>query len=404
MLKARITACGLVVVTLLLPVVARSQAPAAVPAGWAALPGWQVFVDKGCITCHQVRGVGDGTVGRDLARLRSNGGLFEVGAAMWNHLPRALAAMRELGVVPPRLTPLEFSDLAAFLFTVRYYDVSGDSAKGAALFTAKSCVECHAVGGSGGSVGPALDGFKRSSSPVLLAAAMWNHGPRMADEMKVRAIAWPTFRGTELDDLMAYIVKASRDPGGEWARVVPGTPERGVKTFTDKGCAGCHPLGTGKSAKVPRLGTRAHHVSAGEFAGLMWSHGAQMWAAMRQRGITVPRLTGQEMADITAYLYTVYYFDPAAGRGVRGRELVKAKGCLACHSIYRKGGDVAADLAISNVVSTRAGQVAAMWNHGRYMETEARRQSITLPRLTGEELADIAAYLAGLGGGPPKQK
>jgi mono/diheme cytochrome c family protein len=226
----------------------------------------------------------------------------------------------------------------------------------------------------------------------------------MADEMKVRAIAWPTFRGTELDDLMAYIVKASRDPGGEWARVVPGTPERGVKTFTDKGCAGCHPLGTGKSAKVPRLGTRAHHVSAGEFAGLMWSHGAQMWAAMRQRGITVPRLTGQEMADITAYLYTVYYFDPAAGRGVRGRELVKAKGCLACHSIYRKGGDVAADLAISNVVSTRAGQVAAMWNHGRYMETEARRQSITLPRLTGEELADIAAYLAGLGGGPPKQK
>lgn len=45
-----------------------------------------------------------------------------------------------------------------------------------------------------------------------------------------------------------------------------------------------------------------------------------------------------------------------------------------------------------------------MWNHGRYMETKARRQSTTLPLLTGQELADISAYLAGLGSGPPKQK
>jgi hypothetical protein len=46
-------------------------------------------------------------------------------------------------------------------------------------------------------------------------------------------------------------------------------------------------------------------VSADEFAGLMWNHGVKMRAAMRQRGLTTPpRLTGQEMADITAYLYT----------------------------------------------------------------------------------------------------
>jgi len=61
-------------------------------------------------------------------------------------------------------------------------------------------------------------------------------------------------------------------------------------------------------------------------------------------------------------------------------------------------------MAIDNVVSTRAGQVAAMWNHGRYMETKARRQSTPLPRLTGQELADIATYLAGLGSGPPKRQ
>lgn len=59
-------------------------------------------------------------------------------------------------------------------------------------------------------------------------------------------------------------------------------------------------------------------MSAGEFAGLMWNHGARMWTAMRQRGLTVPLLTGQEMADITAYLYSAYYFESAAGRAGRG--------------------------------------------------------------------------------------
>jgi mono/diheme cytochrome c family protein len=110
------------------------------------------------------------------------------------------------------------------------------------------------------------------------------------------------------------------------------------------------------------------------------------------------------MADITAYLYTAYYFEAAAGQAGRGRDLVRRKGCLNCHTIYRKGGSTASDLAIDNVVGTPAGQVAAIWNHARYMETEARRQSMTLPPLTGQELADISAYLAALGGGPPKSK
>ncbi len=400
-----VAACGLAALTMLLPTAARPQAPGSVPAEWTTVPGWNVFVDKGCGTCHRVRGVGDGTIGPDLAGLRASRSLFDLGAAMWNHLSQMGAAMRDTGTQPPRLTPLEFSSLAAFLFTTQYDGTSGDPVKGSRLFTAKSCAQCHAVGGRGGSVGPPLDGLKPSSSPVLMAAAMWNHGPRMAEAMNARGLTWPTFRGTELADLAAYIATGAQDRGGGTAPVVPGTPERGEQLFVDRGCAACHPVGAGTGpTPAPRLATQAHRVSAGEFAGLMWNHGARMWAAMRQRGLTVPLLTGQEMADITAYLYTAYYFESAAGRAGRGRELIRQKGCLGCHTIYRKGGNGATDLAIDNVVSTPAGQVAAIWNHARYMQTAGRRQATTLPPLTGQELADISAYLAGLGSGPPKSK
>lgn len=401
-----LTACGLVVLTVLLPAAARPQGPGEVPPEWKSAPGWTVFVDKGCSACHRVRGIGDGTVGPDLAGLEASAGLFHLGAAMWNHLPRMGAAMRDLGIQRPQLTPVEFSSLAAFLFTTQYVDaVAADPVKGSRLFAAKSCAQCHAVGGKGGTTGPALDSFKRSNSPVLMGAALWNHGVQVADTLATRGIAWPKFQGTDVADLVAYIVIAAQDEGRESGRVVPGVPERGEKLFADKGCATCHAVGAEKSpTAAPRLATQTHHVSASEFAGLMSNHGTKVWAAMRQRGLRMPDLTGQEMADIAAYLYTSYYFESAAGRARRGRELVQKKGCLTCHAIYRRGGTSASDLAVSNVVSTPAGQVAAMWNHARYMETQGRRQPTTLPLLTGQELADISAYLAGLGIRPPQRK
>jgi cytochrome c553 len=139
-----VAACGLAALTMLLPTAARPQAPGSVPAEWTTVPGWNVFVDKGCGTCHRVRGVGDGTIGPDLAGLRASRSLFDLGAAMWNHLPQMGAAMRDTGTQPPRLTPLEFSSLAAFLFTTQYDGTSGDPVKGSRLFTAKSCARSAA--------------------------------------------------------------------------------------------------------------------------------------------------------------------------------------------------------------------------------------------------------------------
>jgi mono/diheme cytochrome c family protein len=359
------------------------------------LAGWDVFTKKSCGQCHGVRGVG-GKIGPDLARVPSGVGFYQLGAAMWNHLPRMGERMREQRIDRPALTAADVSNLLAFLFTASYRDESGHARSGEQLFASKGCAQCHAVGGKGGNVGPALDSLKGANSPVLVAAAMWNHGPQMAEAMKTKGIERPTFKGRELVDVIAYVVAAARDAGATTAQVVPGTPERGEKLFADKSCATCHAVG-GRGGKVgPALGGRAHHVSLTDFAGLMWNHGPAMWAKMKERGIAVPKLTGQEMADVVAYLYTAHYFDDIRGQAARGQKVVQDKGCVACHSVRGKGGTVAADFATSTVVGSPSSVVAAMWNHGARMEGQAEKQAASLPVLSPQELADITAYLGSL--------
>jgi mono/diheme cytochrome c family protein len=217
----------------------------------------------------------------------------------------------------------------------------------------------------------------------------------MAEAMKGKGIVRPAFQGKEMVDLIAYIVAAARDGAGETAQVIPGTPERGAKVFGDKRCVACHSVG-GKGGKVgPELGHRGHHVSLTQFASLMWNHGPAMWAKMNELGIQVPRLTGQEMADLLAYLYVSHYFEQAASAG-RGRQLVQSKGCLTCHSVRGKGGKISADFATSKVVGSSASLVAGMWNHSRYMEAETEKQKISWPVLTGPEMADIDRYFQSL--------
>ncbi|MFQ5899012.1 MAG: c-type cytochrome [Candidatus Methylomirabilia bacterium] len=369
---------------------------------WAMLAGWDVFAKKGCGKCHALRGVGGG-VGPDLGRIETGKNFFELAAAMWNHLPRMGAKMQEVGIRRPKLTPRELSNLIAFLFTAQYFDELGDPAVGKRLFARKGCLGCHEVGGLGGRVGPALDFLKRANSPVLVAAAMWNHGPEMAGAMKARGIARPTFQGKEMVDLIAYLVAAAKPVGGETVQAIPGTPERGQKLFGEKRCTICHSVG-GKGGKVgPDLGLGGHHVSLTRFVALMWNHGPAMWARMKERGIQVPRLTGQEMADIVSYLYLSHYFDQEAS-STRGLQLLQGKGCLICHSVRGRGGKVAADFAASRVVGSPASLLAGMWNHSRYMEFRAQKLQVPWPLLTGQELADIAAYLGSLSKAVPQKK
>jgi mono/diheme cytochrome c family protein len=356
--------------------------------------GSRVFGSKGCVKCHAVNGVG-GTIGPDLGRIARARSFYGLAATMWNHLPTMAEQMARLGIDRPQLDSREAGDLIAFLFTLDYFDLPGNVENGRRLFAGKQCIVCHQVGGTGGVVGPNLDFLKQHGSAIFIASAMWNHGPAMAEAMRAKRIERPTFKDKELVDLISYIKSTAPAPAEGPAYVLPGRAVEGRRLFVEKRCADCHGVG-GQGARVgPDLAERGLHRSVTQFAAAMWNKAPAMLAAMKTRGIAVPQLQADEMADLLAYLYAIQYF-AEGGDPKKGRERVATRGCLNCHSLSGTGGKLAPDFAQVKGLDAPVAVISAMWNHGFAMAQRAERQQVAWPRLGSEEMADIAAFLQSL--------
>ncbi len=361
------------------------------------MAGSRVFGAKGCVKCHSINGVG-GKTGPDLARIPRPRSFYDLAAEMWNHLPKMADRMRKLGIVRPSLNPQETADLIAFLFTLDYFDAPGNAQAGKRLFSEKRCVVCHQVAGVGGVVGPNLDFLQQFGSPILVAAAMWNHGPAMAEAMRARKIERPAFEDVELRDLIAYLKSASRTRTDEPLYVLPGNADEGRRLFSEKRCIQCHSI-RGEGGQVgPDLAERGLHRSLTQFAAAMWNKEPKMMEAMKAKGIPVPHLQAREMADLVAYLYSVQYF-AQPGDPRKGREALSGKGCLGCHSLSGQGGKSASDLARVKGLDSPPAVIAALWNHSFIMQERTERRRLRRAELSSEEMANLVAFLQSLGPG-----
>jgi mono/diheme cytochrome c family protein len=361
------------------------------------LAGSRVFGAKGCVRCHAVNGAG-GKVGPDLARIDRPHTFFDLAAALWNHAPRMADRMRELKIERPRLEAHETGDLVAFLFSVDYFDPRGRPDVGRRIFNEKRCVMCHQVGGTGGVVGPSLDGLKDYGSPIYLATAMWNHGPQMAAAMRSKGIPRPVFKGDELTDLLAYIASASPVIPQGPVYVLPGRAAEGRTLFAEKRCLECHSVG-GQGGKVgPDLAERSVHMSLTQFATAMWNKAPAMTAAMKSRAVALPQLSAAEMADIVAYLYSVRYF-AQSGDPRRGLVVANSKGCLGCHALPGERGKPAGDLSKAPGLDSPAAVLSALWNHS-FIKTARDGGKPGWAEIRPNEMADLTAYLRSLQGRP----
>jgi len=354
------------------------------------LAGSRVFGSKGCSKCHAVNGVG-GKVGPDLGRTQANRSFNDLAAAMWNHLPAMAARMKERHQPLPQLDTAEAGDLIAFLFTQNYFAGAGNADSGKKLFSQKRCIQCHQIGGVGGVLGPSLDVVGQSGSPMNVAAAMWNHGPAMAETMRAEGIERPNLNASELRDLVAYLRAAAPERAGSPVSILPGNVNEGRVLFEKKQCIKCHSI-QGKGGNVgPDLGRRGLHRNLDEFAAALWNKAPKMLTAMKIRNITVPRLRGEEMADIVAYLRSFQYFGEP-GNPDRGRQLLWEKQCLNCHPLDGRGGKEAPDLALAKGLGSPAAVIAALWGHIDLMAEPSSQRSSPWPQLKSDEVAHLMAF------------
>src|SRR5690349_25139250 len=89
---------------------------------------------------------------------------------------------------------------AQSLFSAAHDPVAGEK-----LFTAKRCARCHAINGAGGTVGPDLARVARPRTFFDLAAALWNHTPKMAARMREAGLARAELDAREIGDLTRYL-------------------------------------------------------------------------------------------------------------------------------------------------------------------------------------------------------
>ncbi len=357
------------------------------------LEGQRLFVSKGCIKCHSVFGEG-GTIGADLGRTQAGKKTMDIVAAMWNHsweMARALLKGEKI----PQLSPPEMASILSFLYYLKYFDEPGSPEKGEVLFREKGCIKCHSIAGEGGKVGPALDTLSVYASPVFLAQEMWNHGKRMVQEMKKTGVRIPTFKKNEMADILAYLHSTSSLKPTSPIYLFPGSPQRGAQLFREKGCANCHQT-NGEGRKIgPNLGEKRFHRGVVEIAGRLWNHGPKMWARMEKEGIPQPIFSGNEMADIIAFLYFLE-FRVKPGNIERGRRIFQEKGCQKCHAINNEGDKVGPNLAETKGLDNLIAISSAMWNHNIKMQEEMKKQNVPFPRFTGDELADLLGFIRSL--------
>jgi cytochrome c2 len=341
--------------------------------------GWRVFNEKKCAQCHSIWGEG-GKGGPDLGTLpESYVSQSQLAVLMWNHAPQMWGMMVARKIPLQKINQKEMADLFAFLYFIRYIEEPGDALKGKILMETKGCVKCHAVKeGTRGDLGR----WGMYVNPILWAQMMWNHFPQMEDQMKKKGSPWVEFKGKEMVDLIAYV--RSLSPDVEKIYLSPGDPKSGARLFTQKGCVKCHAPGSGldlgKRKDFPR--------TLAQFAGMMWNHSPAMWKSMGEKGISREELSSQEMADLTAYLFSTRYFDEP-GDPERGKAAFLKKQCNLCHAKGAKTGNLS---ALKGQISPIF-MAQTMWNHGPEMLERMRKTKMSWQKIDGREMVDLMEYL-----------
>lgn len=350
--------------------------------------GSELIRSLGCIGCHKM-GADGGSTAPDLGRARGrNHTPSSMASAMWNHAPSMWASMDLKGSKPPSITEEQAGDLFAYFQSIRYFDKPGDAARGARVFTASHCADCHARSTPVAGGGPSIANWKAAGSPLVFAQQMWNHAPQMQAAMAAKKIKWVRLTGAELTDLLVYVQSLPETRGviREFTLTSRGL---GESLFKEKGCQSCH---QGKMALERRLTS----ATVTEFSVAMWNHAPLMVAQSKKSGQPLPHLEAQEMQEIVSYLWDTTLF-AEQGNAARGEKAFAKKNCKACHNATGGGAPDLKQWLSNRTDPLRPFSImSVLWQHGPAMLQGMKAKQVPWPLFTQPEMTDLIAYLNSL--------
>jgi cytochrome c2 len=350
-----------------------------------SLRGQAVLRDEGCLSCHSVLGAG-GSGAPDLGRPTE--GVFSpaaLAASVWNHIPEMWTAMARRGQSEPQVSDQQMRDLFAYLYSVRYFEPSGDAGRGAAVYRDMQCYRCHALVDTGTTgIGPSVAQWQASSDMILFLENMWNHGETMNRERQIDQLAWPTFTTTQMADMLAYIYNLPSLPPTP-ARLQLGDSTAGMKVFDDLGCAKCHSVVEGDPDSLSFTQSEREHRTITGLAVAMWNHRPIMEEWSTGTGLPLRNFEPGQMAQLLSYLFEEGFLEER-GNAERGEVFYTDKGCAQCHET-----GVADPLPRKSFTVTDV--TAGIWRHGPEVRQAMRDQRMTWPHLAASDIADLVAWL-----------
>jgi mono/diheme cytochrome c family protein len=177
-----------------------------------------------------------------------------------------------------------------------------------------------------------------------------------------------------------------------FGEVIPEDPTRGGQLFVSKGCAKCHAL-KGERGKIgPDLGKIDLGDTQLNLAAKIWNHTPSMITEMESTGMLKPTLTGQEFAELSAYLYFLRFFDEP-GNPAQGKSVYSEKGCHFCHPSSGKSREGAPGLDGFPQNVSPAFLSQAIWNHCLDMIARMVEIGMKWPKFRGKEMMDLLEYI-----------
>jgi mono/diheme cytochrome c family protein len=120
-----------------------------------------------------------------------------------------LEAMKARSVPVPQIKPEEMADLVAYLYSVRYFAVTGDPRQGAIIATGR-CLGCHALGAERGKSASDLSRARGLDAPAAVLSALWNHSFIATPPPAAGKTAWAPITGEEMAHLTAFLQSLRR--------------------------------------------------------------------------------------------------------------------------------------------------------------------------------------------------